>query len=65
MTNSAYVCLKLIDDIIKRGGQQISDRYIVKACLNRTVLSNNKFITNQMIKQTGIKSQLCTINKEY
>jgi hypothetical protein len=46
MANTAFVCYKLIDDIVKRGGQEVSDRYIVKACLNRVVLSNKKCTTN-------------------
>lgn len=63
MASSAFVCHKLIDDIIKRGGQHLSDRYIIKTCLSRAVLSNKKIVTNELVKHSGIKSEYCTINR--
>lgn len=49
MTNTGYICHRLIDDIIKRGGNELSDRYVVKKCLKKFVVSNKKMITNELI----------------
>lgn len=57
MSISVPVCHRLIDDIVKRGGQEISDRFIIKKCLNTHILINKRNIVKELVKQSGAKGE--------
>lgn len=59
MRQSASVCHKLLEDVAQQASQHISDKYIVANCLARHLLSTKQQISNELVKQAGVKSEQC------